>query len=108
MPEPEVELYDDQQYQISSEASTRRLAAARARARNLRRLTLVGLLLLALIVPIVVAGAVVAARAPGSPFLIVTWPKPKVRQVFGAPTKPCWRAVANRSMSPSPARSAGT
>ena len=82
MPEPEVELYDDQQYQISSEASARRLAAARARARNLRRLTLLGLLLLALIVPLAVAGAVVAARAPGSPFLIVTWPKPKVRQVL--------------------------
>ena len=82
MNEPEVELYDDQQYQISSEASERRLAAARARARNLRRVRAVGIALLALALPIAIAAVVVAARAPGSPFLIVTWPKPKVPQVL--------------------------
>ena len=43
MNEPEVELYDDQQYRISGEASSRRLAAARARARNWRRVRAVGL-----------------------------------------------------------------
>lgn len=82
MNEPEVELYDDQQYQRSSEASERRFAAARARARNWRRVRAIGIGVLALVVPLVVAGAVVAARAPGSPFLIVTWAKPKIPQVL--------------------------
>ena len=43
-----MELYDDQQYRISHEASERRLAAARARGRSLRRwrALFVGLLIL--------------------------------------------------------------
>ncbi len=82
MNEPEVELYDDQQYQISSEASERRLAAARARARNLRRARALGLGLLALAVPILLAAGVAATRAPKSPFLVVTWAKPKIPQVI--------------------------
>ena len=82
MNEPEVELYDDQQYQISGEASERRLAAARARARNWRRARALGIGALILAVPILIAAGVVAARAPGSPFLVVTWAKPKVEQVL--------------------------
>ena len=82
MNEPEVELYDDQQYRISSEASERRLAAARARARNWRRARALGIALLALAVPIAIAAVVAAAGAPGAPFLVVTWPKPKVPQVL--------------------------
>ncbi len=82
MNEPEVELYDDQQYQISGEASSRRLAAARARARNWRRLRALGLVVAALAIPLLIAAGVAAARAPRAPFLVVTWPKPKVPQVI--------------------------
>ena len=82
MNEPEVELYDDQQYQISGEASERRLAAARARARNWRRGRALGLTLVALAIPLALAAGVAAARAPRPPFLVVTWPKPKVPQVI--------------------------
>ena len=82
MNEPEVELYDDQQYRISGEASSRRLAAARARARSWRRVRALGLTLLALAIPLGIAAGVAAARAPGPPSLVVTWPKPKVPQVI--------------------------
>lgn len=82
MNEPEVELYDDRQYQISGEASTRRLEAARSRARSWRRIRALGLTVVALAIPLAIAAGVAAARAPGAPFLVVTWPKPKVRQVI--------------------------
>ena len=82
MNEPEVELYDDQQYQISGEASSRRLAAARARARSWRRLRALGLVAAALLIPVAIAVGLTAARAPGAPFLVVTWPKPKIPQVI--------------------------
>ena len=82
MNEPEVELYDDQQYQISGEASERRLAAARARARNWRRFRALGLTFVALAIPLTIAAGVAAARAPRAPLLVVTWPKPKVPQVI--------------------------
>ena len=83
MNEPEVELYDDQQYQISGEASSRRLAAARQRARRRRRLRAIGIVVATLLATGLVASAIAAARAPDAPFLIVTWPKPKVAQVVG-------------------------
>lgn len=82
MQKPEVELYDGQQYQISSDASERRLAAARRRARRLRRLRALGIGAVLLIMPFLIAGAVAAARAPGPPFFVVTWPKSKVAQVL--------------------------
>lgn len=82
MPEPEVELYDDRQYQISSEASERRLAAARQRARRWRRWRAIGTVVALLLVTGLTASAIAGARAPDSPFLIVTWPKPKVAQVL--------------------------
>ena len=84
MNEPEVELYDDQQYQISGEASERRLAAARVRARRWRRARALGIGLVALTLPVLVLALVTAARAPGSPYLIVTWPKPKIPQVLAS------------------------
>ena len=82
MPEPKVELYDDRQYQASREASERRLAAARQRARRLRRWRVLGTVVLLLGAAVLVAGVVAAARAPGVPYLVVTWPKPKVEQVL--------------------------
>ncbi len=82
MHKPDVELYDDQQYQISHEASERRLASARARSRRLRRLRALGLVVLIVATPVLIAGAVAAARAPASPLLVVTWAKPKVPQVI--------------------------
>ena len=82
MHKPEVELYDDQQYRISSEASARRLTAARSRARRWRMVRGFGIGLLILGVPIIIAAAFVTMRAPGSPLVVVTWPKPKVRQVL--------------------------
>ena len=83
MNEPDkVELYDDQQYQVSRAASERRLAAARQRARRWRRWRALGAVIGLLGATFVVAGAVAAARAPGSPYLVVRWPKPKVEQVL--------------------------
>ena len=82
MPEPQVELYDDQQYRASHAASERRLAAARARARKARRWKALGIGLLILAVPVGLAAAVALARAPQAPYLVVTWPKPKVPQVL--------------------------
>ena len=82
MNEPEVELYDDQQYQISGEASERRLAAARARARSWRRVRALGIGLVSLAIPVLMLAIATVARAPGTPYLIVTWPKPKIPQVL--------------------------
>ena len=83
MPEPdEVELYDESQYRVSREASERRLAAAKQRARRWRRWRTMGAIVVLLGATVLVAGAVAAARAPGSPYLVVTWPKPKVEQVL--------------------------
>lgn len=82
MSEPQVELYDDKQYRASHEASERRLAAARVRARRARRWKALGIGLLVLGVPVVAAAGWVWTRAPQSPYLIVTWPKPKVPQIL--------------------------
>lgn len=84
MPEPEVELYDDQQYQISSEASERRLAAARQRARRWRRVRNLAIIAVLLLMTGLVASTIAAARAPDAPSLIVTWPKSKVAQVLAS------------------------
>ena len=82
--QPEVELYDDQQYRVSHEASERRLAAARRRGRALRRWRALGVLAAVVGVPFVVTLGIVAARAPQSPFVVLTWPKPKSPQILAS------------------------
>ena len=82
MPEPQVELYDDKQYRASHQASERRLALARARGRKVRRWKALGVGLLVLGLPLLLAASVVWTRAPQTPYLVVTWPKPKVPQIL--------------------------
>ena len=82
MPEPTVELYDDKQFRASHEASQRRLASARARARKARRWKALVYGVLILGVPYLVAAGVAASRAPKAPYLVVTWPKPKIPQIL--------------------------
>ena len=82
MPEPTVELYDDKQFHASQQASARRLAAARARGRRMRRWKALGYGILITGIPVLVAAGVAASHAPESPYLVVFWPKPKIPQTL--------------------------
>ena len=75
-------IYDQNELQTAIEEGERKLARKRQQRRNQKRLLIFGAVVLALLIPYGLVAAIVAARAPKAPLLVVTWPKPKVRQVL--------------------------
>ncbi len=75
-------IYDQNELQSSIEEGERRLAQKRQlRRRQQKRLVFASVLAGALGI-YGLAAAVVLTLAPGAPLLVVTWPKPKIRQVL--------------------------
>ena len=75
-------IYDENEFELSQQKSAQRLARARQRKRRSRRI-LLGLAVLAvIIVPVFIAAGVASTQAPGAPFLVVTWPNPKIQQTL--------------------------
>ncbi len=79
-------IYDQNELQTSIEEGERKLAMLRQQRRAQKKQLLFGAVLLAVLVPVGVVAGIMAARAPRAPLLVVTWPKPKIRQVL-APTQ---------------------
>jgi hypothetical protein len=90
-----MELYDESELQNSIEAGERRLAAAKQRKRRGRQMMIASACALAIAIPVLIAAGIASGRAPEAPNLIVTWPKPKVRQVV-----PSGQTVLFRSGQP--------
>ncbi len=90
-----MELYDESELQNSIEAGERRLAAAKQRKRRNHRLMVVTGCALAVAIPVIIAAGIASGRAPEAPYLIVSWPKPKVEQVV-----PSGQTVLFRSGQP--------
>lgn len=74
--------YNEGELQQSIEAGERKLALKRQQRRRQTRLLWIGAAVLAVLVPLGVVAGIAASRAPTAPSLVVTWPKPKVRQVL--------------------------
>jgi hypothetical protein len=74
--------YDESELQESILAGERKLAMKRQQHRRQKRFLWIGAAILAFLLPLGVTAGVVAGRAPMAPSLVVTWPKPKVRQVL--------------------------
>ncbi len=76
--------FDENALRRSLESGERRLALARQRRRQQKRVALALFLVVLLLVPLVAAMIEARRRAPAAPLLVVTWPKPKVRQVIAS------------------------
>lgn len=79
-------IYDQNELQTSIEEGERKLAMLRQQRRAQKKQLIFGAVLLGVLVPIGIVVGIMAGRAPGAPLLVVTWPKPKIRQVL-APTQ---------------------
>jgi hypothetical protein len=79
-----MKLYDESELQASIEAGERKLAVARQRKRQARRWFIGAIAFLVVVVPLGVWVGVVAGQAPPTPLLVLTWPKPKVKQVLAS------------------------
>ena len=75
-------IYDQNELQTSIEEGERKLAMLRQQRRAQRKQLIFGAVLLAVLVPFGIVAAIVARQAPPAPLLVVTWPKPKTRQVL--------------------------
>ena len=77
-----MSLYDEGELQASIADGERKLAMKRQQKRHDQKRLLALGAILAFAIPLCVVSGIVAGRAPSAPSLIVTWPKPKVRQVL--------------------------
>lgn len=77
-------LYDENDLESAIASGERRLARARQRQRRARRTVFWALLAAAIGIPIAIAAGVATNRAPDAPFLVVTWPKPKIPQTLAS------------------------
>lgn len=74
--------YDENELQESIEAGARKLAMKRQQHRRQKKFLWFGAAFCGVLLLLGVAAILVASRAPSAPSLVVTWPKPKVRQVL--------------------------
>lgn len=77
-----MSLYNEGELQAAIADGERKLAVKRQQRRNEKRRFIATVIALAVVLPLCVVAGAVAARAPSAPSLVVTWPKPKVRQVL--------------------------
>ena len=77
-----MSLYNEGELQAAIAHGERKLAVKRQQRRQQKRRLIIGGVALCLLVPLFVVAGAVASRAPSAPSLVVTWPKPKVRQVL--------------------------
>ncbi len=75
-------IYDQNELKTAIEDGERKLALKRQQRRQQKRRLIAGAVILGILVPFGVVSGIVSARAPQAPLLVVTWPKPKVRQVL--------------------------
>ena len=74
--------YDQNELELSKQRGAQRLARARQQKRRSRRI-LLSLAALAVIgAPFLIAGSIAQNAAPAAPFLVVTWPNPKIQQTL--------------------------
>ncbi len=75
-------IYDQNELQTAIEEGERKLAIKRQQRRNQKRNLILGAVIVGILIPFGIAAGVVASQAPPAPLLVVTWPKPKIRQVL--------------------------
>jgi hypothetical protein len=75
-------LYNEGELQAAIADGERKLALKRQQRVQEKRRLVVLCVVLALLVPFCIAAGIAAAGAPSAPSLVVTWPKPKVKQVL--------------------------
>lgn len=75
-------LYNEGELQAAIADGERKLALKRQQRVQEKRRFVVLCVVLSILVPLSLMAGIVAAGAPSAPSLVVTWPKPKVRQVL--------------------------
>ncbi|PQV63828.1 hypothetical protein B1R32_10832 [Abditibacterium utsteinense] len=75
-------IYDQNELKTAIEDGERKLAVKRQQRRSRKRHLVILAALLGILVPFALVAGVVASHAPSAPLFVVTWPKPKVRQVL--------------------------
>jgi hypothetical protein len=75
-------IYNEGELQAAIEEGERKLATKRQKRRSDQRRLVALCVLMGLLLPYSAVAGIVAGRAPSAPSLVVTWPKPKVRQVL--------------------------
>ncbi|HEX8465408.1 MAG TPA: hypothetical protein VF627_12400 [Abditibacterium sp.] len=77
-----MSLYNEGELQAAIADGERKLAIKRQQRRQQKKRLMLFCLALCVLVPFCIVAGAVASRAPSAPSLVVTWPKPKVRQVL--------------------------
>lgn len=75
-------IYDQNELQSAIEDGERKLATRRQQRRRQKKQLIFGAVLLGVLVPFAIVAGIASGRAPRAPLLVVTWPKPKIRQVL--------------------------